>query len=130
MARSSSSPTSRRRFLKIAGAAGLSAAFAAPVVALAQSAGAPRGRRVPKPVATPLTTTPAPADSSAAEPPSEFGPDAKAIVAIIERRYGKHLDAKQLDEIAKDVDGRMQGGKALRAVKLANGDEPEFRFHA
>jgi hypothetical protein len=125
MARSSSSrATSRRRFLKVAGAAGLSAALMSPVVALAQSA----SRRVPKPPVRPMPVKPD--STSRPEPPSEFVPDAKALTTVIERRYGKHLDAKQLEAVTGDLDDGMQLGKILRGVKLVNSDEPDFTFHA
>ena len=125
MARSSSSrASSRRRFLKVAGAAGLSAAFASPVIALAQSA----SRRIPKPPMTPMPARPD--TTSKPEPPSEFVPDARALTTVIQRRYGKYLDAKQLEAITTDLDDGMQLGKILRAVKLENSDEPDFTFHA
>jgi hypothetical protein len=49
---------------------------------------------------------------------------------VIRRRYGKHLDAKQIDAIGEEMDGRMKGGKTMRAVKLANFEEPDATFHA
>jgi len=123
----SSRATSRRRFLVLVGAAGLSTSLAAPTVALAQSA----TRKVQKPPLKPEPAAPSKTDGPAPPPPpSEFVEDAKALTAVIERRYGKHLDARQLEQITKEIDGRMQAGKVLRAAKLANHDEPDFAFHA
>ncbi len=123
---SRSSRTSRRRFLMLVGAAGLSTSLIAPAV-LAQG----RARKVEKPPLKPEPAAPAKTDGATPPaPPSEFAEDARAVALIIERRYGKHLDANQLEQITKELDGRMQAGKLLRAVKLGNHDEPDFAFHA
>lgn len=123
---SRSKRTSRRRFLMLVGAAGLSTSFIAPNV-LAHG----RPRKVEKPPLKPEPAAPAKTDGPASPPPpSEFAEDARALALIIERRYGKHLDANQLEQIRKELDGRLQAGKALRSVKLANHDEPDFAFHA
>ncbi len=126
MTRSSSSGSSRRTFLKLAGAVGLSAAIASPVAVLAQAA----ARSAAKP--PPGKPVPAKPDTSGAkaEPPSEFVDDAKTMALVVKRRYGSHLDAKQLEAVTQDLDDGMQIGKLLRAVRLANGDEPEVTFHA
>ncbi len=122
-----SSRTSRRRFLMLVGAAGLSTSLLAPSAALAHSA----GRKVQKPPLKPEPATPAKSDGPAPPaPPSEFAEDARAMAAVIARRYGAHLDPGQIEQITKELDGRMQAGKALRAAKLANHDEPDFAFHA
>ena len=123
---SRSSRTSRRRFLLLVGAAGLSTSLMAPAV-LAQG----RPRKVEKPPLKPEPAAPAKTDGSAPPPaPSEFVDDVRALSLIIERRYGKHLDANQLEQIRKELDGRLQSGKALRSVKFENHDEPDFAFHA
>jgi len=49
---------------------------------------------------------------------------------IVRRRYGQHLNADQMKAITDELDNRIQAGQRLRAVKLANGDEPDFTFHA
>lgn len=126
MTRSSRS-TSRRRFLALVGAAGLSTSLVPPMAALAQSA----SRSVPKPPLKPDPAAPAKPDGATPPPPpSEFAEDAKSLTTVIGRRYGKHLDAHQLEQIKKEIDGRMQAGKVLRTAKLANHDEPDFAFHA
>ena len=112
----------RRRFLKTVGLAGLSSALAPAALSFAQSS-------APPPAGS-STAAPAPAPPSAAttpEPPSE---DAWALAAIIRRRYGKQLSVEQIDSIAKDFDGDLKAGKRLHEVKLENGDEPDFTFHA
>ena len=107
----------RRRFLKTVGIAGLSTALAPAALALAQSA--------PPPAAARPDSTKAPAAPAAPAPPGE---DAKALAAIIERRYGKHLTKEQLESIAKDFEGDLRATERLRAVKLQNADEPDVTF--
>ena len=113
----------RRRFLKTVGLAGLSSALAPAALSFAQSSAPPpadsSSAGAPIPATPPAATTP--------EPPSE---DAWALAAIIRRRYGKQLSAEQIDSIAKDFDGDLKAGKRLHEVKLENGDEPDFTFHA
>jgi len=118
--------TDRRDFLKLVGAAGLASTLV-PALALAQSAGSAggAGKVIPKPKPTPQPVAPATPDE-----PAPISDDAKALASIIERRYGKYLDAAQLEQITKDLDQRIQGSKALRAVKLANSDEPDVTFRA
>ena len=114
----------RRRFLKTIGLAGLTSAIAPAALSLAQSAqpiyppGVPPPKSAPKPAA--------PGAAGAPEPPGE---DAKALAAIIKRRYGQHLNAEQIDSIARDFDGDIKGAKRLHDVKLTNGDEPDVTFH-
>ena len=112
-----STPSGRREFLKLVGLAGLTSTLGAPARVFAQAA---------------KSSAAAPDTSKAAapagnEPPSE---DAKALASIVQRRYGQHLDADQLKTITEELQGRIQAGQRLRAVKLANGDEPDFIFHA
>src|SRR5439155_724736 len=56
--------------------------------------------------------------------------DEGALAEIVKRRYGQHLTAEQLESVTKEIENRLQGGKALRAAKLANSDEPDFVFRA
>ena len=96
------SPSGRREFLKLVGLAGLSSTLGAPARVFAQAA------------------------KSAAVPAE----DALALAMIVRRRYGQHLNADQMKAITDELDNRIQAGQRLRAVKLANGDEPDFTFHA
>jgi len=110
--------TGRREFLKLVGLAGLTT-LGAPARAIAQAA-----KSATTPVAPDTTKAAAPAGP---QPPSE---DAKALAAIVQRRYGQHLDADQMKSVTEELDNRIQAGQKLRASKLANGDEPDFTFHA
>ena len=112
----------RRRFLATLGIAGLSTALAPPIQALAQTTNPPAA-------ATPVT--PARPDSAAAPAaPPEISEDARSLTEIIRRRYGKHLTPDQLEGIARELNGRIQGGRLLKDSKLTNGDEPDVTFHA
>lgn len=115
----------RRRFLKTVGIAGLTTTIAAPILGLAQTPAPPGG-------ATKPDTTGARRDTAAAAPtgPPEISEDARTLVEIVRRRYGKHLTPDQLEAIARDLDGRLRGGKALREAKLTNADEPDVTFRA
>jgi len=108
----------RRRFLLTLGIAGLSSALSPPVRALAQAATPPSGSAA-KP------------DSAAAPAsPPEISADARSLAEILRRRHGQHLTPEQLEAVTRELDSRLQGGKRLRETKLANGDEPDFTFHA
>jgi hypothetical protein len=109
----------RRRFLKAMGLAGIGSTLVPQAIALAQTA-AP---------AAPPAATPATPDTAAAKPP-EISEDAKALASVIQRRYGQYLTPEQITSITKDFDGDIRAGKRLHDVKLANGDEPDFTFHA
>jgi hypothetical protein len=115
----------RRRFLASLGLAGL-ASLSAPALVLAQSKGASGA-----PAAVPEPARPAAAlpDSAAAKPPA-ISEDARTLAAVLKRRYGQHLTPEQLEAVTREIENRLQGGRALRAAKLANGDEPDFTFHA
>jgi hypothetical protein len=117
MTRPSRPARGRRRFLKLVGFATLTSAVGSSMLAFAQ---------------TSRPTTPAPADTSrgAAPTPPPISDDARALAAIVERRYGSHLNEKQLEAITREIENRLGGGKALRAVKLANAAEPDVTFRA
>ena len=116
----------RRRFLASVGLASL-ASLSAPALALAQSKSGP-GTPAGKPAAEPPKPA-APADSAAAKPP-EISEDARALADVLKRRYGQHFTPEQIEAVTREIENRFQDGKALRAAKLANGDEPDFTFHA
>jgi len=114
-------PLARRRFLQLAGL-GLSTAFGGS--AIAQTA-------TPPPATPPPATTPtAPPAVAAPEGPPPISEDARALAEIVRRRYGKHLTPDQLEAVTRELDGRVQSGRRLKDVKLANSDEPDFTFHA
>ena len=114
----------RRRFLKTLGLAGLTSALAPAALSLAQSASSQPP--IYPPGVAPPKTAPKPGGPGAPEPPAE---DAKALAAIIKRRYGQHLSGEQIDSIARDFDGDIKAAKRLHDFKLANSDEPDVTFH-
>ena len=57
------------------------------------------------------------------ESKSESG-EAETLFQMVSARYGDRLDAAQLEEVKKGVEAIAEAAKALRAVKLENGDEP------
>ena len=111
----------RRRFLKMLALVGLSAAVDVPR-AVAQAT----RRARPKPVTLPARVDTA-ATAAAIPSPSE---DARALAAIVKRRYGKHLTDAQIANVTEELENRIQAGRRLRDVKLANGEEPETIFRA
>jgi hypothetical protein len=50
------------------------------------------------------------------------------LFAMIAERYGARLTAAQLEDVRKDIEAVVSGARALRAVKLANSDEPMQPF--
>ena len=94
----------RRGFLQL-----LAAAAAWPVTAVAQTAPAP---------------TPAPTPAA----PEHTGPEARLLTEVLRTRYPDRFTDAQWTSIVGDFDGDLASGKRLRAVKLANGDEPDFIF--
>jgi outer membrane receptor protein involved in Fe transport len=109
------SGTSRRAFARALAAAAAAPALL-PAVALAQAA----------PSATP-TAAPTPTPIPTPEAPSSV---AEALTEVVRIRWGKHLSGEQLADVAKALDGRLKGAEAMKKVKLANGDEPDFVFTA
>jgi hypothetical protein len=110
----------RRRFIKTVGLVGLSSALTP--LAFAQTPPPPGGAMA--------TAKPDSAAAAAPAGPSEISEEAHSLADIVRRRYGKHLTPDQLEAVTRELDGRVQGGKRLRETKLANGDEPDFTFHA
>ncbi len=116
----------RRRFLKLMGLVGVSSALGTAAIRL----DAAENAKAAKPAAAAVPKAAPPAPATPASPPVEISEDARALAAIVERRYGKHLDAKQLHAVTEDLEQGIQSGQRLRAVKLANGDEPDTVFRA
>jgi len=105
----------RRRFLMLMGVAGIASIVTAPALAAEPTPGG-----APKSAAPPDT-------SDANKPPSA---EAMALAEYVKRRYGAKLSDADMKSIAEDLDGRLDTGKALHKLALANGDEPDFTFHA
>lgn len=113
----------RRRFLKLVGVAGLSTAVHGSLAGWSRAATAPAAAPPPK------------ADTTAAVPtppsvPPEVAEDARALAAVVGRRYGKFLSARQMEAVTRELESRIQAGKRLRESRLANSDEPDVVFSA
>ena len=61
----------------------------------------------------------------AADPDSR---EVDALFALVSARYGARLTTAQLEEVRKGVETVVKSARALRAVRLANGDEPIQSF--
>ena len=126
----------RRRFLKLVGLAGISSAVGSAMSSWAEgrkvTAGAAAGASSSSASHPGSASGAAPADSARAAPekPPEISDDARALAAIVQRRYGRHLNAEQLEAVTREIQNRLEGGKRLRDAKLANHDEPDFTFRA
>jgi hypothetical protein len=58
------------------------------------------------------------------EPEPEQSPEVEQLFALVRQRYGRRLTPAQLDEVKKGVTAVVEAGRALRAVRLRNSDEP------
>jgi hypothetical protein len=108
----------RRGFLKMVAAA----ATLLPAAARAQAP-------------TPTTPPAQPAPAAGTPPAAPAGPEhstgeARLLTEVLRARYPDRFDEKQWGSIASDFDGDLAGSKRLRALKLANGDEPDTTFRA
>ena len=54
--------------------------------------------------------------------------EAEILFALIRQRYADRLDAAQLDDLRKTVEGLVRDLAALRAVKMADDEEPAQPF--
>jgi hypothetical protein len=57
-------------------------------------------------------------------------PETDTLFEIVRQRYGARLTGEQLDDLRKIVRGQVDAARALRVVRLTNGDEPFQRFAA
>ncbi len=64
--------------------------------------------------------------------PSPAAPDAvaDALAAVVKARYGAQLDAAELDAVRGEIKKSLESSERLKAVRLANGDEPVTAFSA
>jgi hypothetical protein len=107
--------TSRRQFAKSIA----TTLVAAPLAAAMVKAQTPAKKEPAAP--------PAPQPSPALQKPS---PLAEAYMEAASVRFGEKLKPEQFDQIRKDLEGNVRTADRLRAVKLKNGDEPDFIFKA
>jgi len=54
--------------------------------------------------------------------------EVEAMLALVRERYGSRLDADQLAGVRTAIEAIVQASRALRAVRLANADEPAQPF--
>jgi len=54
--------------------------------------------------------------------------EVEALFKLVQARYGSRLSATELEEVRKGVEAMVEAAEAMRSVKLANGDEPDFTF--
>jgi hypothetical protein len=73
------------------------------------------------------TPTPSPTPSPMPRPPS---PVALAYFEVAKGRFGKYMTAEQLEQVKRDLEGNVRTTERFSAVKLQNGDEPDFVFSA
>lgn len=103
--------TTRRGFLGTT-FAGVAAAIGRPFAARAQA--------TPTPAAAPSATpTPVPPD-----------PKAELLAKLARERYGKFLTAEELTMLDERIASVERRSARLRAIPLANGDEPVTVFRA
>ena len=74
------------------------------------------------------TATPAPAVATPTPVPAD--PVTSALAKLARERYGRFLSAEELPVLDERVAALERRGVRLRAVKLANGEEPAAQFHA
>jgi hypothetical protein len=100
------------------------AATLLPATARAQSSTSPTS-----PAPTPPTPASAAAPAAPAAPEHSTG-EARLLTEVLRMRYPDRFNETQWGSIATDFDGDLTGSKRLRAMKLANGDEPDVTFRA
>lgn len=78
------------------------------------------------PQASPTPAPPAPSAS-----PGGPGPMAWALTEAARHRFGAHLSAEELAEVAKGIEANLQAASRLRErMPQGNADEPVTRFEA
>ena len=60
--------------------------------------------------------------------PTKPDPEADALFEIVRHRYGDRLTTEHLDELSRIVGAQIEAGRALRAMRLTNADEPMQPF--
>ena len=93
---------------------------------------------VAAPLAAQLAKAQTPAKKEPAAPPNpqptpapqKPSPLAEAYAEVARTRFGEKLTPEQFEQLKKDLDGNVRAADRLRAVKLKNGDEPDFIFSA
>jgi hypothetical protein len=72
------------------------------------------------------------ATASQAPSPSAAPPDpvVDSLAAVVKARYGAQLDAAELDAVRAEIKKGVEATDRLKAMKLANWDEPVTVFAA
>jgi hypothetical protein len=60
--------------------------------------------------------------------PDSAAAEVAALFALVSARYGGRLDAPQLEGVRKAIEAIVDQARAVRAVRLGNGDEPYQTF--
>ena len=110
-----SQKTSRRQFAKSVAATLVAAPLAASLV------------KAQTPAKKEATAPPTPQPGPAPQKPS---PLAEAYAEVARVRFGEKLTPEQIEQVRKDLEGNVRSADRLRAIKLKNGDEPDFTFSA
>ncbi len=63
-------------------------------------------------------------------PETDLDALADALTAVVRVQYGDRLAAADLPAITRQIRGALGRAEQMRAVDLANGDEPDFVFAA
>jgi hypothetical protein len=60
--------------------------------------------------------------------PEAVRAEVDALFSLVRERYGGRLSPEELEAVRKDVEAIVHSARALRAVRLANTDEPGQPF--
>jgi hypothetical protein len=60
--------------------------------------------------------------------PDSAAAEVAALFALVSARYGGRLDTAQLEGVRKAIEAIVDQARAVRAVRLGNGDEPYQTF--
>ena len=103
----------RRAFMQMTAAAAAAAAAGglAPAASFAQS---------------PVPSAPAP--PAAPDAAAVISDDARALTAMLQRRFEGRLTAEQWEAVARDFESDLGVSKRLRAFPVMNADEPDSTF--
>lgn len=103
----------RRAFMQMTAAAAAAAAGGlAPAASLAQTSPPPA-------VATP---------AAAPDAPAALSEDARALTAMLQRRFENRLSPDQWEAVARDFESDLAVSRRLRAFPVTNADEPDSTF--
>jgi hypothetical protein len=63
-------------------------------------------------------------------PPADVDAEARALTDAVRAKYGDRLSVEELETVRRQIADTLRRAERLRAVELANGDEPDFVFTA